>query len=99
MSMKKINRKLRENLLKYQDVKINTLSEENPYIFLSIIGVKAVEFKEKLEEYGVCISIKSACIVTITLSRIVMATTLDKKKSNFILENWFISFNKRRTNR
>ena len=66
---KKINRKLRENLLKYQDVKINTLSEENPYILnLSIIGVKAVEFKEKLEEYGVCISIKSACTVTITLS-------------------------------
>lgn len=40
--MKKINRKLRENLLKYQDVKINTLSEEKPYILnLSIIGVKA----------------------------------------------------------
>lgn len=59
----KINRKLRENLLKYQDVKINTLSEENPYILnLSVIGVKAVEFKEKLEEYGVCISIKSVCI-------------------------------------
>lgn len=87
--MKKINRKLRENLLKYQDVKINTLSEEKPYILnLSIIGVKAVEFKEKLEEYGVCISIKSACIVTITLSRIVMATILDKKRA---ISSWKIS--------
>lgn len=87
--VKKINRKLREDLLKYQDVKINTLSEENPYILnLSVIGVKAVAFKEKLEEYGVCISIKSACTVTITPSRIVMAMTHDKKRA---ISSWRIS--------
>ena len=87
--VKKINSKLRENLLKYQDVKINTLSEENPYILnLSVIGVKAVEFKEKLEEYDVCISIKSACTVTITPSRIVMAMTHDKKRA---ISSWRIS--------
>lgn len=87
--VKKINSKLREDLLKYQDVKINTLSEENPYILnLSVIGVKAVAFKEKLEEYGVCISIKSACTVTITPSRIVMAMTHDKKRA---ISSWRIS--------
>lgn len=87
--VKKLNKKLRENLLKYQDVKINTLSEENPYILnLSGIGVKAVKFKEKLEEYGVCISIKSACTVTITPSRIVMAMTHDKKRA---ISSWRIS--------
>lgn len=87
--VKKINRKLREDLLKYQDVKINTLSEENPYILnLSVIGVKAVAFKEKLEEYDVCISIKSACTVTITPSRIVMAMTHDKKRA---ISSWRIS--------
>ena len=41
-----------------------------------------------MEEYGVCISIKSACTVTITLSRIVMATTLDKKRA---ISSWKIS--------
>lgn len=87
--VKKLNKKLRENLLRYQDVKINTLSEENPYILnLSVIGVKAVKFKEKLEEYGVCISIKSACTVTITPSRIVMAMTHDKKRA---ISSWRIS--------
>ena len=87
--VKKLNSKLREKLLKYQDVKINTLSEENPYILnLSVIGVKAIKFKEKLEEYGVCISIKSACTVTITPSRIVMAMTHDKKRA---ISSWRIS--------
>ena len=52
------------------------------------MGVKAVEFKEKLEEYGACISIKSVCTVTITLSRIVMATTHDKKRA---ILSWRIS--------
>ena len=41
-----------------------------------------------MEEYGVCISIKSVCTVTITLSRIVMATTHDKKRA---ILSWRIS--------
>ena len=41
-----------------------------------------------MEEYGVCISIKSACTVTITPSRIVMATTHDKKRA---ISSWRIS--------
>ena len=84
-----LNNKLREELSKYKDVKINTLSNENPFILnISVGGVKATEFKEKLEEYGVCVSIKSACTITITPSRIVMAMTHDRKRA---LSSWRIS--------
>lgn len=84
-----LNDKLRKELSKYKDVKINTSSNENPFILnISVGGVKATEFKEKLEEYGVCVSIKSACTITITPSRIVMAITHDRKRA---LSSWRIS--------
>ena len=87
--VKKLNEKLRENLEKYKEVSINTMSQENPYILnISVNGIKATKFKEKLEEYGVCVSIKSACTVTITPSRIVMAMTHNKKRA---LASWRIS--------
>lgn len=87
--VKKLNKKLRQNLIKYEDVKINTIIDENPYILnISVNGVKATEFKKKLEEYGVCISIKSACTITITPSRIVMAMTHDRKRA---FASWRIS--------
>ena len=87
--VKKLNKKLRENLSKYENVKINTISDENPFILnISVVGTKATEFKKKLEEYGVCISIKSACTVTITPSRIVMAMTHDRKRA---FASWRIS--------
>lgn len=76
-----MNLYLREKLASYADVKINT-NMENPYILnISVMGVKAVDFKKKLEEYGVCISIKSACQVMLTPSRIVMAMTHDRKRA------------------
>lgn len=84
-----LNKMIRNHMLKYNDVKINTSSIENPYILnISVNGIKAVDFKEKLEEYGVCISIKSACTITITPSRIVMAMTHDRKRA---LSSWRIS--------
>lgn len=87
--VKKLNEKLRENLEKYKEVSINTMSQEDPYILnISVNGIKATKFKEKLEEYGVCVSIKSACTVTITPSRIVMAMTHNKKRA---LASWRIS--------
>lgn len=87
--VKTLNEKLRENLSKYENVKINTISNEDPFILnISVVGTKATEFKQKLEEYGVCISIKSACTVTITPSRIVMAMTHDRKRA---FSSWRIS--------
>lgn len=87
--VKKLNERLRDNLGKYKEVSINTISQENPYILnISVNGIKATKFKQKLEEYGVCVSIKSACTVTITPSRIVMAMTHNKKRA---LASWRIS--------
>lgn len=87
--VKELNRYLRDNLRKYKNVQINTPNEENPFILnLGIKGVKAVDFKQKLEEYGVCLSIKSACSVIISPSRPVMAITHDRKRA---LSSWRIS--------
>ena len=84
-----LNSKLRDEFKKYDRVQINTTSKENPYILnLSIKGLKAVDFKQELEKYGVCISIKSACSVTISPSRPVMAITHDRKRA---LSSWRIS--------
>lgn len=87
--VRNLNRKIRNAILKYDDVKINTILDENPYILnISVNNIKATEFKNKLEEYGICVSIKSACTVTITPSRIVMAMTHDRKRA---LSSWRIS--------
>jgi cysteine desulfurase len=87
--VKEINSYLRENLKKYNNVQINTQNEENPFILnLGVKGVKAVDFKQKLEQYGVCISIKSACSVLISPSRPVMAITHDRKRA---FSSWRIS--------
>lgn len=84
-----LNSKLREALSRYDKVQINTISTQNPYILnLSINGVKATQFKKELENYGVCISIKSACSVVISPSRSVMAITHDRKRA---LSSWRIS--------
>ena len=85
----KLNKILRDRLAQYKNVVINTKSLDNPYILnISAIGIKAVDFKAELEKYGVCVSIKSACTVTITPSRIVMTMTHDRKRA---FASWRIS--------
>lgn len=80
--VKKLNEIIRNYFSKYKDVKINTLDTENPYILnISIDNIKAINFKEKLEKYGVCVSIKSACSVQTTPSRVVNSMFHDKKRA------------------
>lgn len=80
--VKNLNEIIRNYFSKYKDVKINTLDTENPYILnISIDNIKAINFKEKLEEYGVCVSIKSACSVQTTPSRVVNSMFHDKKRA------------------
>jgi cysteine desulfurase len=87
--VKNLNDILRDELKKYENVQINSMKKRNPYILnLSIKKIKAVDFKEELEKYGVCISIKSACSVQSTPSRSVMAITHDRKRA---LSSWRIS--------
>lgn len=70
-------------------VNIDNLNEENPFILnLGVKGIKAEDFKQKLEGYRVCISIKSACSVVMNPSRAVMAITHDRKRA---LSSWRIS--------
>lgn len=84
-----INNILKNEFAKYEDVKINSPIDATPFILnISVSGVKATEFKEKLEEYNVCVSIKSACTVTITPSRPVMTMTKDRKRA---FSSWRIS--------
>lgn len=87
--VKTLNLKIRDGLLKYNNVCVNTSNQENVYILnISVEGIKAIDFKNKLDEYGVCVSIKSACTVTITPSRIVLAMTHNRKRA---LASWRIS--------
>ena len=87
--VKELNDKIRNHINKYEDMYINTINDENSYILnKSIKGIKSVDFKAELEKNGVCVSIKSACTVTITPSRIVMAMTRDRKRA---LSSWRIS--------
>ena len=80
--VKNLNEIIRNYFSKYKDVKINTLDTENPYILnISIDNIKAINFKEKLEKYGVCVSIKSACSVQTTPSRVVNSMVHDKKRA------------------
>lgn len=87
--VKTLNLKTRDGLLKYNNVCVNTPNQENVYILnISVEGIKAIDFKNKLDEYGVCVSIKSACTVTVTPSRIVLAMTHNRKRA---LASWRIS--------
>lgn len=87
--VKTLNLKIRDGLLKYNNVCVNTPNQENVYILnISVEGIKAIDFKNKLDEYGVCVSIKSACTVTVTPSRIVLAMTHNRKRA---LASWRIS--------
>lgn len=80
--VKNLNEIIRNYFSKYKDVKINTLDTENPYILnISIDNIKAINFKEKLEKYGVCVSIKSACSIQTTPSRVVNSMFHDKKRA------------------
>ncbi|WP_029502373.1 cysteine desulfurase family protein [Lachnoclostridium phytofermentans] len=83
--LKKVNslRKLFETRLrKYSNVRINSTECGVPHILnISVKGVKAITMRKLLEEYGICISIKSACSATMTPSRPVYAVTKDKKNA------------------
>lgn len=84
-----LNKELREALLKFPKVRINSTSYSIPHILnVSVQGVKAHVFLEALEEEGICISTKSACSVQNSPSRPVYAVSRDKKNA---MCSWRIS--------
>lgn len=87
--VKELNESLKKSLLQFKKVRINSTDYSIPHIInLSVQGIKAGIFREALEKYGICVSIKSACSVTASPSRPVYAVSKDKKNA---MCSWRIS--------
>lgn len=87
--VKEMNIFLRQKLLEYKKVRINSTDFSIPYILnLSVQGVKGIQFQEALGQEGICVSVKSACSVPGSPSRPVYAVTKDKKNA---MCSWRIS--------
>lgn len=80
--VKSLNKKLRESLMKYPRVRINSTINSIPFILnISITKINTEQFKMVLEEHDIYVSTKSACCAPNTVSRPVYAITKDKKIS------------------
>lgn len=88
-AVSELNSYLRQQLLKYKKVRLNSSEFSVPHILnLSVQGIKAGVFQEALEKEGICVSIKSACSVVGAPSRPVYAVSKDKKNA---MCSWRIS--------
>lgn len=75
-----LNKKLRDALSKYANVKINSTEKAVPFILnFSLKGISATAFQEELGKHEIYISTKSACCTVGTPSRPVYALTKDRK--------------------
>ena len=83
-----LNRYLRAELLK-RNVRIHSPLEAIPHILnVGIDGIKGRVMRDRLNEHGVCVSVKSACSAENTPSRAVYAVTGNRRQA---LESWRIS--------
>lgn len=84
-----LNQKLRAYCAQQERIRINSPENAVPHILnLSVSGIKGEEMRRRLDESGVCVSVKSACSVPNTPSRAVMAISHDRKNA---LSSWRIS--------
>lgn len=82
----KLNKKIRKNLNRYKNIKINSTNKSIPHILnISVIGIKPETFVHALEEFDIYISTKSACSKSGDISHSVMALTNDEKRSSYTL--------------
>jgi len=87
--VEQINQHIKEQFLKYPLVRINSTEKSIPHILnISVIGVKGTVFVQELSDRDICVSVKSACSVTATMSRPVYAVSKDKKNA---MCSWRIS--------
>lgn len=85
----RFNRKLREKLESYPNVRINSPKTAVPHILnLSVQGIKGTVFQRNLDENGICVSVKSACSTEGGPSPSVFAIHQDGKNA---LSSWRIS--------
>ena len=84
-----LNQMLQNHFAQYDRIRINSPENALPHILnLSVSGIKGEEMRRRLDEKGVCVSVKSACSVPNTPSRAVMAISRDRKNA---LSSWRIS--------
>jgi cysteine desulfurase len=77
-----LNARLRQNLQDLPQIRINSTKDSIPHIFnLGLVGTKGVEMQKKLDEAGICVSVKSACSSDLLPSKAVFTITRDKKRS------------------
>lgn len=85
-SVTKLNTNVKEQLAKYERVRINSNIVSSPYIInISFNKIKGEVFKNKLAEVGICLSTKSACSAVLAPSRAVYALTNDRKAARSTL--------------
>lgn len=85
----RLNDALRRALAAYPRVRINSPPDAVPHILnLSVQGTRGADFQKKLDEYGVCVSVKAACSTDSLPSRAVFAVSRDRKNA---LASWRVS--------
>ena len=78
--IKELNDYIRDNLKKYDNVKINSNENSIPHILnLSVMNIKPETFQHALEEYDVYISTQSACSANNPISKAVLEVTKDEE--------------------
>ena len=80
--IKEMNDFLKEELIKFENVKINSNEYSIPQILnLSVIGVKPETMQHALEEYDIYISTQTACSKGGEMSKAVYALTKDEERA------------------
>ena len=80
--VQELNKYLKDNLAKYEDVYINSNDKCLPHILnISVVGVKPETFLHALERFQVYISTQTACASKESHSASVMALTNDEKRA------------------
>ena len=78
----RLNRLLRDGLRTNPAVTINSPEDASPYILnLSVEGFRGAQLRDRLDERGFCVSVKSACSVENTPSRAVMAIARNRRRA------------------
>ena len=78
----RLNRLLRDGLRANPAVTINSPQDASPYILnLSVEGFRGAQLRDRLDERGFCVSVKSACSVENTPSRAVMAIARNRRRA------------------
>lgn len=77
-----LNKYLKDNLSKYEKVKINSNDLCIPHMLnISVLGVKPETLLHALEEHEIYISTQSACSVSNAVSKAVLALTNDQERA------------------